>query len=116
MEHIEAAHISLDRYFSLLSVAGSYPKQGVRKLMLYSFLVDTILDGELGEYLDDDGLLLINRLLACLSRNPCLSVVQDTHTRISKPQGSKRHLRISELGKIRQTESDELRTTETHRN
>ena len=116
MEHTEAVHTNIDRYFGILGAAGSYPESRTHKLLLYAFLVDTVLDGEFGDYLDDAGLLLINRLLVCLSHDACLTVVQQTHSRISKPRGLPRSLRIAESETLRIAETDDLRKPESNLN
>lgn len=115
MEHIESAHIAVDKYFEVLSRIGFFSEKRTRKLLVYSFLVDAILEGPLQEYLDDEGLSAVQSILECLAKDMCLSFIPSDYVRLSSPRGAATSLRITEDGILRHTEvvsGDTTRITE----
>ena len=71
MEHTDNLYASLGHYFDVLKQTGSYDSRETVNLVIYLFIVNDILEGNLGRYLDDDGLAQIEKVLDCLY-NVCL--------------------------------------------
>lgn len=107
----------IKHYVSVLESQGFYDTRNVEQLLIYCFLVDSVLDGPLGVYLTDEGLAVINRLLRCLSKYNCLIPAEAPFDRLSTPRAvySDGRLRAAETGDMRDTEDDRFRSTERRR-
>lgn len=86
VEHVENLYNSLKHYMGVLEQTGSYDKNGSAALLIYTFIVDTILEGPMQGYVDDKDLALLNKVFSCLSRYHCLISRILPEQRISKPR------------------------------
>lgn len=113
MDHVGNLCDSFARYFKALEYMGHYDKSETQNLLIYTFLVNEILDGPLGKYLDDEGLIEIEKVLRCLYKGCLINPVRD-NIRIKEPDpyyiGG--ILRYSEDSNPRYSEDDATRITE----
>lgn len=86
MEHTENLYNSLKHYLNALENTGYYDKSGTKALLIYTFIVDVILEGQMQGYVDDNDLLTLNRIFNCLSRSHCLISRIVPKQRILKPK------------------------------
>lgn len=86
MEHVDNLYNSLKHYIGVLEQTGHYDKNGSVALLIYTFIVDAILDGPMQVYVDDKDLATLNEVFSCLSRNHCLISRILPDQRISKPR------------------------------
>lgn len=114
MDHIKNAYTGLKRYFDTLALTGYYPRKHVQGLLMYLFIVDTILEGPWQEYIEDKDIGILNNVIKCLARDGCIipTVINGIHP--SKPRGRKLDgiLRATETDLTRITEDDNTRITE----
>jgi len=107
MEHTVNAYNGLRRYFDVLEVQGHYPHAVTEGMLIYTFLVDQIIDGPLWQHLDDKGAAIINSVIRCLAKSGCLVTVPSTGIRLSEPRN------MGVVASFRATEKANLRSTET---
>lgn len=113
MEHVDNAYGSLKHYFGVLEQTGLYPKDETYGLLLYTFIVDQVFNGPLSPYLDDAGLAAFNKALNCLYHQGCLISRPDA-LRLSEHRSrfTVAVLRSTEDSTVRETQDDDLRSTE----
>lgn len=107
MEHTVNAYDGLRRYFSVLEAQGFYPEPVTKGMLIYTFLVDQIIDGPLWTHLDNDGAEIINSVLRCLVKSGCLVSMPSTGIRLSEPRN------IGIVAGFRATEDVNMRSTQT---
>jgi len=105
---------SLQHYFSTLEMIGNYDKKETLSLLIFCFIHSAILSGPFEEFLEDEDVVVLNKLLRCLGRNSCLIQLPASRERVGKPKvnytsGS---YRITETEYTRTTQDEHLRTTE----
>lgn len=92
---------------------GHYDRKETLDLLIYVFLVNEILDGPLGDYLDDEGMTQVEKALGCLYKGCLISPVRDS---VRFKQGNPDYIRgiprKSEASEPRQSENERLRITE----
>ena len=108
MEHTDNAYNSIQHYFNALEQMGSYDQKETADLLIYLFVVNEIFEGGLGQYLDDKGLAVFNKLLRCLYKG-CLIDSIGNFSNIKEP-----HLDVYSI-KVRSTEDDLSRFSENNR-
>lgn len=115
MEHTNNLYGSIARYFGVLETVGHYDRHDVKKLLIYLFIVEEIFNGQLQQYLDDDGLQVLNNVLRCISKSTCFAISPD-HVKLQLPVDNlyKDRFRISEAGVQRITNTGYLRKTENN--
>jgi hypothetical protein len=97
---------SLQHYFGTLELTGNYDKKGTLSLLIYCFIHGAILNGPFEEFLEDQDIVILNKLLRCLSKNNCLIQLPISRERIGKPN------RYYISGNYRETETDYLRSSQ----
>jgi len=97
---------SLQHYFKMLENTGSYGKRETYSLLIYCFIYNTILNGQFEECLEDKDVLVLNKLLRCLSKDNCLIHLPVSKDRVGKPR------RYYVPGDYRDTETSILRFSE----
>lgn len=117
MESVGKTNELLKHYVSALESQGFYDITSVEQLLIYCFIVDTILEGPLGFYLTDKDLAIVNRFLRCLSKSNCLIPAVAQFDRLSVPRFGhySGQLRTTETEAMRDTENNDLRTAERGR-
>ena len=115
MEHTNNLYDSIAHYFNVLDRVGYYKEQDVKKLMIYLFIVEEMFNGQLSQYLDDDGLEVLSSVLRCISASSCF-VISPSRVKLQLPVDNlyKDRFRISEVGIQRIANSSELRKTENN--
>ena len=111
MGHIENLYNSIAHYFSVLEQVGTYKNADVKKLLAYLFIVEEVFNGQLQQYLDDEGLHAFDNVLRCISHSTCFAVSPDRiklQLPVNDPDA--RVFRVSETQSTRYTESDDIRT------
>lgn len=113
MEHTDNLYNSLNHYFTALEYMGQYDARETENLIIYLFIVNEILDGNLGVHLDDAGLAQIEKVLRCLY-NGCLIQPVRSLDRIHEPNPyhTTRIIRLSETFVPRYTEDNDVRLIE----
>lgn len=86
MVHIENLYNSLKHYQDALEYTGYYDKAGTQALLIYTFIVDAILEGPMQDHITDEDLLALNKLFNCLSKQHCVISRIIPNQRISKPR------------------------------
>ena len=111
MEHTENLYNSIAHYFSVLEQVGSYKDSDVKKLLAYLFIVEEVFNGQLQQYLDDEGLRAFDNVLRCISNSTCFAVSPD-RIKLQLPvhDSDADVFRLSETQSTRYTESDDIRT------
>jgi len=112
MEYVDNLYNSLSRRITFLESAGQYKDNDNRSLLIYLFLVNDMLNGPLSEYLDDNGLAVINRVLSCLREKSCLDIPRTTAGRLHTPTYGSTSLRLTETSNPRKSEEQDLRSGE----
>lgn len=115
MEHTNNLYDSIAHYFDVLDRVGYYKEQDVKKLMIYLFIVEEMFNGQLSQYLDDNGLKVLSSVLRCISASSCF-VISPSRVKLQLPVDNlyKDRFRISEIGVQRIANSGELRKTENN--
>lgn len=78
MDHTGNLYNSLVRYFGALEQIGHYDIRETKNLIIYTFIVNEIFDGKLSEHLDDEGLVILNKVLQCLYKGCLIDPIRDT--------------------------------------
>lgn len=107
MEHTVNVYDGIRHYFGALEAHGFYPESATNGMLIYTFLVDQIIDGSLWPHLDDDGARIINNVLRCLVKSGCLVSMPSTGIRLSEPRN------MGIVAGFRATENVNLRSTQT---
>lgn len=117
MVHTENLYNSLKHYFDALENTGYYDEKGTSALLIYTFIVDAILEGPMQSYVEDEDLVVLNKVFECLSRNHCLISRIMPRQRISKPRQyyNPSIYRITQAYFPRTMEEDGLKRTEHDR-
>ena len=86
MGHIKNVFDSLTHYVDLLEWTGEYDKDDTAALLVYVFIVDAIFNGPLQYYAEDKDLSVLNKVIACLSKQNCAIPRIPSGQRASKPK------------------------------
>jgi hypothetical protein len=116
VEHVENLYNSLKHYIGVLEHTGSYSKNGTIAMLIYTFIVDAILEGPMQVYVDNKDLAILNKVFSCLSRNHCLISRILPDQRVSKPRQyyNPAEFRITQSFFPRITHDSDPRSTETN--